>query len=338
MSPRIFLCVTIDTECDGSRRTLRGMGTPAFRSVVEGVCRRLQPMLNNYGACGTYFLDWLVLNDNQSMDAILGMTGRFEIGAHLHPEHVTPPGSGAPMGTGRALFGCSDISDDEEMEKLSVLTETIAERTGTRPTSFRAGRFGADSATLTALAGLGYKVDSSVTPGISWVCKGGPDFRNAPRQPYWPDDHDITLPGNGAVLEIPVTIGARKLPFLPDHWFLYDWLRPTNTSASRMIRLIEKTIATMPGERPVVLTMMFHSQELIGGTSPYAPTDRAALRLLSRIERVVAHCAASGIKFIGVSEAYGALSGADCQRDLPRHPTTARQDGRTPDEVTERVP
>ncbi|NSW56904.1 MAG: hypothetical protein HPY44_12905 [Armatimonadetes bacterium] len=327
MSQKTYLCVTIDTECDGSRKTLRGMGTPEFRNVAEGVCRRLQPMLNNYGACGTYFLDWLVLNDQRSMEAILGMPGRFEIGAHLHPEHVTPPGSGAAVGTGRALFGCSDISDEEEMEKLSVLTATIAERTGTRPTSFRAGRFGADSATLIALADLGYKVDSSVTPGISWVRKGGPDFRTAPHQPYWPHGRDLALPGNGPVLEVPVTVGAKKLPFLPDHWFLYDWLRPTNTSAHRMIRLIEKTIATSSGKCPVVLTMMFHSQELIGGTSPYTPTDRAALRLVSRIERVVAYCASIGIEFIGVSEAYDALSTADCERGLPRRPTTAPAQG-----------
>ena len=82
MHKQAHLCLTVDTECDGSRRSPRGVGKPRFRNIREGVAEGLQPMLNRHGACGTYFIDWLVLKDHTAMDALLEMPGRVEIAAH----------------------------------------------------------------------------------------------------------------------------------------------------------------------------------------------------------------------------------------------------------------
>ena len=75
-----------------------------------------------------------------------------------------------------------------------------------------------------------------------------------------------------------------------------------------MIRLIESAIDEAEGDRPLVFTMMFHSQELVGGASPYAPTERAASRLLGRIEAVVAHCKDRDIRFSGLGDVYAAFT------------------------------
>ena len=72
--------------------------------------------------------------------------------------------------------------------------------------SFRAGRFGFDAKCSRVLADLGYLVDSSVTPLVSWRetpglpgGPGGPDFRASPVTPF-------LIAGAEGLLELPVTI------------------------------------------------------------------------------------------------------------------------------------
>jgi hypothetical protein len=92
-----------------------------------------------------------------------------------------------------------------------MLTEKIAVRAGRAPTSYRAGRWGFAAAHVPVLVSLGYTVDCSVTPFVSWEDHagrrgGGPDFRAALLMPYFLDPTDVCRAGGSTLLEVPVTI------------------------------------------------------------------------------------------------------------------------------------
>src|SRR5262249_19571398 len=156
---------------------------------------------------------------------------------------------------------------------------------GRQPTAFRAGRFGIGPATLGFLHQLGYRADSSVTPGLAWTPQLS--FRGAPTQPYWPDATAPEKPGQAAVLEIPVTIRPAALGRLPlvGRWIEPRWLRPTWSSAAALLRLAAEEIraarSAQPG-RPVLLNAMFHNVEIIPAASPYARSERRARTILRR--------------------------------------------------------
>jgi len=89
-----------------------------------------------------------------------------------------------------------------------VLTDVLAEKRGTRPKSYRAGRWGFSAAHIEALLDLGYVADCSVTPLVSWADAGakerGQDFREAPVRPYYVASGDAGREGASGLVELPV--------------------------------------------------------------------------------------------------------------------------------------
>ena len=176
-----------------------------------------------------------------------------------------------------------------ERAKIEALTSLFVHTFGTRPRSFRAGRFGIGGASLGILADLGYTVDSSVTPFIDWsgAGPGAPDFRQAPFIPYHPDPHAPATAGQGPVWEIPVTIRPRLAHRLPVmRRFLARrlrprWLRPTWGSAGALIDLARdvwneappRASADATRAAPPIWNVMFHNVEVVAGASPYSATE-----------------------------------------------------------------
>jgi hypothetical protein len=138
--------------------------------------------------------------------------GRAEIGAHLHP-WTTPPF--IPLTENDAKYHPFPHEYSEEVlkEKLTILTETIEKNFGTRPLTFRAGRYGFDGKVASILSDLGYIADCSVTPLVSWRHimgnprgKGGPDFSGVLPHPYFLNFSNCTREGHSSLLEVPVSI------------------------------------------------------------------------------------------------------------------------------------
>ena len=125
--------------------------------------------------------------------APLAGRGAAEVGAHLHP-WTTPPFGGEPGLARNDAAHTYPCHLDEPLlaAKLRALTTAqIRDAFGAAPTSFRAGRFGLDATGARLLAELGYVVDSSVTPYVSWAGNpgrpgwgGGPDFRGHTPYPF----------------------------------------------------------------------------------------------------------------------------------------------------------
>ncbi len=294
---RVYLAITIDTEPDCSV-SWRRSNPLTFHSVLMGIPQRLQPLFVDFEAKPTYLISQEVLENWECVEVLNSLEGDYELGTHLHGEYVEPEKRYYNYaGTKAVDFACFDYNKDLEMAKLLNLTNIFKERMGTGPVSYRAGRFGADEETIQILEKLGYLIDSSVTPHISWKNKGGPDFTHCPEQPYHPDVKNICRPGNSKIVEVPVSIGRKKFFLLPSFWFFYSWLRPSVNSTKGMIDLIEYFIEKYHNSKSIVLNMVFHSMEVIPKASPYTRTDKDVDRFISKLRDVLDYCNKNGVVF-----------------------------------------
>lgn len=303
--------VTIDTEADDQwdrSRTKLSMENLEFIPRFQELCER-------FGQKPTYLCTWEIVEDPR-FDALRRYqeAGLAEVGAHLHP-WTTPPMDHSQNGIDSDAPGAypSELEPAVFGEKLRLLTDLIESRTGIRPRSYRAGRWGFSAEQIPILVSLGYLVDCSVTPLVSWervsgAAEGGPDFRPARAAPYFLDPNDVCRLGDSQLLEVPVTIlytnsrfarSKRLKPLFFRHrrtlparamnkLFRLDpqWFRPyPRMSAERLIAVYE--VARDAG-LPAV-EMMFHSSELMPGGSPYNRDEAAIERLYQKLERVFAH-------------------------------------------------
>jgi hypothetical protein len=301
---RAYLCVSIDTECDKGPgwRSQRPM---SFAGIRVGVLERLQPLFASFGAKPTYLLSPEVLRDERSVEELGRIASCCELGSHLHGEYAEPD-AWEPEVTKDFQ---RNYDPETEQKKLTYLTDQFIRAFHHQPASFRAGRFGIGPRTIGILEGLGYSVESSVTPFKNWESSGCPglSFEGAPTQPYRPDRGDPTRPGDSAMLEIPVTIRRRfvnSLPAIGKH-IEPRWLRPTWSDGAAMIRLAQDEIAdarrNSPG-RPVVLNAMLHNVEVVPDASPYADSESGAMTILDRLRSLLAFARRESISVIGLGD------------------------------------
>jgi hypothetical protein len=300
--------VTIDTEADDQwDRTRTELTTDNLACVP-----RFQQLCERYELKPTYLCTWEIVEDPRFEPLReYQLAGRAEVGAHLHP-WTNPPMTSPENGIEREAFGMypSELDPASFQAKLEQLTESIENRTGVRPRSYRAGRWGLSGEHVPILSSLGYLVDCSVTPLRSWahmpgVRTGGPDFRAAPAAPYFLDSEDLCRPGDSGLLEVPATIVSARSALarskrlqetyakcrqtLPgkilNRLLRLDpqWLRPyRHMTAGRLVNVCK--VAARRG-LPAV-EMMFHSSELMAGGSPYNRDEAEIERLYERLETV----------------------------------------------------
>jgi len=295
-----ILAVTIDTEAD-NQWSPAGRRHLLFQNIRA--LPRLEALFEKYGIRPTYLLTHDVASDSESAHYFrrLLKTGRCEVGAHFHP-WTTPPVVEREIEEGTYPH---HLPEEYHYEKMLHLTQTIEGNIGVRPVSFRAGRWGFNGHSVRLLEKLGYQTDSSVTPFYSWEKDGGPAFVDAPLHPYFPDDEDVCREGNSALLEVPVTIGlSGVLTYFPEgmlrnlrrHRSLSEflvrfkllgtlWLRPSYTSAKGMMRLSRRVL----DEGGKVLTMMFHSSEIVTGGSPHHPNEAALSYFFDQLEEILSY-------------------------------------------------
>jgi hypothetical protein len=312
------LLLTIDTEADNQWRTDASLATTNLEHVP-----RFQALCERFDFPPTYLCTHEVAVSRAFKGTLArwARDGRAEVGAHLHP-WSTPPVDDAWDLAGRARTYPSELPDDLLQAKLSTLTTAIGDRLGTPPTSYRAGRWGFSPAQVLALTELGYEVDCSVTPLISWandrgLRSGGPDFSRAPLAPYTLSRRNVCRSGRSSLLEVPVTIvhtsSAMRRSRALRRWFrryrrswparagdrFYrlapQWFRPyPGMTADRLIAVYETANALgVPA-----VELMLHSSELMPGGSPYNPTAAAVDDLFRRLEATFAHLMAHGAEGI----------------------------------------
>jgi len=288
------LVITIDVEPDNE------WGRPP-----PGTCHNIRPLEAFHERCRaqgitpTYLLSYGMVTDGEALAGLarILVQGGCEIGAHLHPWE-TPPFAYADGADNGAHAFPHELPEELFEAKLATVTDAIVSRLGVRPVSYRAGRWGMSHRCLGPLIRQGYRVDTSVTPLYSWHRQvglpngdGGPAYLTAPQDPYHPSPHDICLPGDSPLWEVPLTIGLpgplsalrTRIHRVTGSRVLFSrvarrsgilrlqWLQPTR-GIGRTTEALCRLARHFVQRGAPVLNMMFHSSELMEGGSPYHPT------------------------------------------------------------------
>lgn len=304
-----YLVVTLDTEVDKDRRW-RVSDPVSFDSVCVGIPELLSPLFDEFGVVPTYLLSGEVIEDPAAAAVLRSLGDRAELGTHLHAEFVEPQRRLYRNNMAGEAADAVQFAYPPEIEeaKLRTLTDLFRSTFGYRPTSFRAGRFALSACTVALLARLGYRVDSSVTPGVSWrLPQGMFDYVEWTSGPSW------RATAGGDILELPVGIQVwnptvthlvERLPLrlqpvgraLAGAHGRPSWLRPSWATGRDMVDYVERTSDRL-------LVLMFHSMEVIPGASPYAATEADVARIIASLRHVFEHCERRGIGFCSLSQA-----------------------------------
>ncbi|MDO8603539.1 MAG: hypothetical protein Q7O04_06820 [Candidatus Omnitrophota bacterium] len=296
--PAVYLVITIDTEADHSTDWTKSSPL-AFKSVTESIPNVLQPVFKKYGAIGTYLLTTEVLEDDESVRILKPIRDESELGTHLHPEYIGPEKKYLKYAGTYSTEFSNNLDISVEKEKLSNLTRLFEEKIGCSSKVYRGGKFGFGDNTASSLASLGYLVDTSVTPGVSWRNIGGPNFTKFSDQPYFIKNKS----GDKILLEVPVSI-----IFLNSVYKFFNrpvWLRPSFNSPHDMKRLVHKFISKYSSSDVIVLNMMFHSMEFYPGASPYSRNQEDCNRLIGDLESIIGYCREIGVTFCKLSHIRG---------------------------------
>lgn len=306
--PFIF---TVDTEADNQWQ-LR----PGDKLTVKNLLHlpRFQALCEKYGIRPTYLCTYEMVTAKQFGETLVEYQrkGKAEIGAHLHPWTNPPFISGkSPVDFSEYPGYPSELNPHNFRRKLEVLTSEITRISSVAPISYRAGRYGFSSFQIPILIDLGYRVDCSITPYMSWrqhkgIQQYGPDFRRALSDPYYADFEDVCKPGTSRLLEIPLTtmpIHKRfdRLRILSSPALRNSacesimakllgrqvrWARPSRkTKARQLIKLLEKCAQT--GRH--CFQMFIHSSELMPGGHPALPNQRSIDDIYETIEELFAY-------------------------------------------------
>lgn len=299
----LYLLVGIDTEGD-NQWSAESRVHQRFENIYA--LPRLHALFRAHGVRPTYLITWPVAKDPQSAAILrqLHDEGACEIGAHHHAWE-TPPCS--PEDVRRHPYALQ-LPARQFADQVSSLTDAIDEAIGTRPLSYRSGRFGFSAAHVADLERAGYRIESSVAPLFYEGHKGGPDFVGAPNTPYFLAYDDPTAPGTSNLLELPVSAALnRRVPAVVERLYAraprpyttkrilrklglarVQWLRPSYSSLDDMCALARR----LKSDGVPLLNLIFHSSEAIAGGSPYNRTNEDVEQFFARLDRFLAFAVA----------------------------------------------
>lgn len=301
------LLITIDTEEDEWGQ----YNAPRYQARNIGRLNEIQELFARFGVTPTYLVSYQVACNEEAVRVLDRLAGsnQCEIGAHCHPWN-TPPFRG-PSDDAHSML--SNLDSDTQFEKIAALRDLLHGQFRRAPVSFRAGRCGFNESVGENLLRLGFRVDTSVTPLMSWTAYGGPDFSEQYPEAFW---LDLTPSTTDRLLEVPCTVGflqrdpdrayrmlrairsSRLLRLLRVHGLLdrfgmlnQVWLCPEKSSAEEMIALTRMLLR----EGRTLLNVMFHSVSLEPGLSPFVRTEDDRIRFLDRLRSYLEFCRAEGL-------------------------------------------
>lgn len=277
---RIYFTISIDTEPDSSGDSWNYRDPLSFQGVTVGIGEILTPLFQKYGMRPTYLLNNVIL-EYGPMDFLKSLPD-CELGTHLHPDFMDPDKICEPAGhDGKSNLCFLDPAIAEQ--KIKAITALFQEKTGRKPTAFRAGRWSANGAVVKVLSELGYAADVSVTPGIRWAdaTRLKPvDYRFAPRQPYHPSAKNLCRKGKLPILEIPVAVCG----YYP---FRRTWVRPAWFGVTDLVRTAEKYLRQFFLRDEIVLNCMFHDIDLVPDAGPHCKNPAKQKIFLQELEKLL---------------------------------------------------
>jgi hypothetical protein len=278
---RFTIFVDTEEEFDWRAPLSRdGHGTAAIAALPD-MHRRFALQ----GVPVTYLVDYPVAASSAAVDVIRRLLedGHSAVGAQLHA-WVTPPFE-EEISIFNSFSG--NLPKLLEAAKLATLTRTLETAFGTPPRVYRAGRYGLGPDTLSLLAELGYRVDTSVRAWYDYSPEGGPDFSAVGAQAF----------RAGRLLELPfTTVFTGRLRGQGNGLYRALGRVPKGRGVAARLGLLSRVALTpedMPladaieavrvavGEGLRLLNFAFHSPSVEPGHTPYV-RDAADLAAFHR--------------------------------------------------------
>lgn len=315
-----LLLVVVDTEEEFDwRRPHARENTSVTAISAQGLAQKI---FSQYGIIPTYVIDYPVASNPVAVKALRQFADRnaCRIGTHLHP-WVNPPHK-ETVTAFNSYPG--NLSPALERAKLETLTTTITQAFGTRPTVYKAGRYGVGPATPQILEDLHYRIDVSVVPFTSFASDGGPDFSALGFEPWW-------FGSKGDLLEIPLSCGFHgrlrsvgstlyprvstdagmriRLPGMLARSGLLERIRLTPEGVDLAANLRLARSLYRQGCR--IFSFTYHSPSLVPGFTPYVTSESDLSRFLTTMDHFFAFFMEElGGRPSEPSEVYQLLSGS----------------------------
>jgi peptidoglycan/xylan/chitin deacetylase (PgdA/CDA1 family) len=298
---RVYVLVTIDTECDKGNPGWNLQKPLAFTNIPLQK-ELLMPLFKEYGIIPTFLLSPEVLQDKESVKRLKRLEN-VDLGTHLHEEFIEPLANYQTKTTKNVQ---ANLTENLEREKLVNLTEMFYKNFGYPPKSFRSGRFGRSKNTSAILADLGYKAVSDITPYTYKFIEGNLlNYWGQPLEPYWERF------GEKQLIQVPLTLinpDYHKVPFFLrkdignpknikrrifkklGYKLKTRWLRPFRESGKGMIEIADYVLESHFTNRDyAILNIMFHSNEILVKGSPYCQTDNEVKSYIASLKILFEH-------------------------------------------------
>lgn len=299
-SPRFWVTIDTEEDFDWSAPFARA----GYRLDSVPALTECQAYFERAGVVPIYLVDWPIVGDDRAVE-ILGDArrgGRCEVGAQLHP-WVTPPHE-EHVSARNSYTG--NLPPELQRAKMRALRDTISDRFGFAPTVYRAGRYGLGPESGDMLTELGFRCDTSVRSGFDYRGGHGPDYREAPLQPWWAST------ASGRLLEVPVTTIFGGMLSAAGSRAYHPIARNGRYAAAALARLglIERIALTPEGipadracyaidiairQRLPILNFSFHSPSLRPGNTPYVNSPADLDHFYRWWDVVLGHLAMRGI-------------------------------------------
>lgn len=288
----IALVSSLDVEEEGLFCGSYDTGSPGVDNIAE--LRRLEPLFDA-GLRPTFFCSHRVFSDHMARNILAKYCERhdIEIGAHLHHWNTPPYEDGKIRGAVLKSVPTAMLDRALLAAKLESLLLAGKIFYGQDLLSFRMGRWDLRLKDLELLAGHGIICDASIRPlhcGTSHNL--GPDHFHAPSDPFW------LRTGSGEILEIPQTV----IPLIPGMAKSIKEMGKALPAFSRFIKATLKNwgaLALLPVYHPLefmkfisrkhiarggrVISLAWHSSELMPGGNPRIPDGDGVTRLIGKI-------------------------------------------------------
>jgi hypothetical protein len=300
-----FFIISVDTEGDNLWERTKERTTKNARYIP-----RFQELCDKYSFKPTYLVNYEMCKDQLFADFAREQIRRqtAEIGMHLHAWD-SPPLYNLTINDSLYHPYLTEYPAKIMQQKIIYLTSLLEDTFSMKMVSHRGGRWGFNEIYAGILNSLGYKVDCSVTPGLSWTSSkgdpernGGNDYTDFPGESYYLNLNNIRLNGDSHLLEVPMSVSKIKrntidymLKMTHNYRLLnkaiYHYFRPLIWfyPDDKHLKLLDKLVKLSLYESKEYIQMTIHSSELMPGGSPWLKSKNDIENLYSHLSDLFAY-------------------------------------------------
>ena len=293
--PLLWLAASLDVEEEGLFGGKYVCRAPSLRNTA--FLSRLAPLLER-GLRPTLFCTHCALTDapTQAMLARLRDRHGAEIAAHLHFWNTPPLADDGPDVLSRVPVAA--LGQGAFRAKLRQLLAAGTAFQGEALRSFRMGRWDLHRHHWPVLAEQGITCDASIRPlhGPAADAHGlrlRPDHFSAPRTPY------LVRTACGDILEVPLSVTPllKTLPALlerlpaalrqPAVSSYFRWGALTLLPVEHPLRVMQYMTRRFVAAGGRILSLTWHSSEMMPGGAPHMPDEGHVTRFLEKIKKYI---------------------------------------------------